>query len=110
MAGMNSSPDPQRSSGSASSLANNPLLLQLAREKAAVSTRLTGALLVLYFGFVGLLAFAPQVLAGRVGRATLGIPLGIGLIIVSWLLTGAYVRWANTRYDTLVKQILHEEV
>jgi uncharacterized membrane protein (DUF485 family) len=106
---MNSPPNSANTSGSPSSLANNPLLLQLAREKGAISSRLTITILALYFGFVVLLAFAPQVLAGRVGNATLGIPLGIGIIVAAWLLTGVYVRWANTRHDALVAQILSSE-
>lgn len=112
MAGMNLPPD----SPGSSDIPNTPprslensLLLQLSREKAAISTRLSAVLLVLYFGFVGLLAFAPQALEGRVGSATLGIPLGIGIIVVAWLLTGIYVRWANTRYDGLVARILKGE-
>ncbi len=100
MAGMNSSPAPDTPRASP-----DDTLLQLALEKKAISTRLTAVVMVLYFGFIGLLAFAPQVLAGRVGSATLGIPLGIGLIFVCWLLTGIYVRWANTRYDSLAARI-----
>ena len=95
MAGMNP-PD-----NSSTPIRDETLLEQLAREKGAVSNRLTAIMLALYFGFVLLLAFAPQVLAGRVGNATLGIPLGIGVIIGAWLLTGIYTRWANTRYDSL---------
>lgn len=90
-------------------VSDNALLLQLAREKGAISSRLTIAILACYFGFVLLLAFAPQTLSGRVGSATLGIPLGIGVIVVAWLLTGVYVRWANTRHDALVAQILRGE-
>ena len=90
-------------------VADNALLLQLSREKGAISSRLTIALLAFYFGFIVLLAFAPETLAGRVGNATLGIPLGIGVIIAAWLLTGVYVRWANTRHDELVARILKDE-
>ncbi len=103
MAGMNSSPAPDTPRSSPGP--HDDALLQLAREKKAISSRLTAAVMVLYFGYIGLLAFAPQVLEARVGSATLGIPLGIGLILVSWLLTGVYVRWANTRYDSLAARI-----
>lgn len=77
----------------------NPELQKLAAEKARLSRLLTGLMLLAYFGFVLLLAFAPQVLAAPVGNATLGIPVGIGVIIIACLLTGFYVRWANTHLD-----------
>ena len=35
---------------------------------------------------------------------TLGLPVGLGVIVVSWLLTGLYVRWANDAYDAAVDQ------
>lgn len=107
---MNLPPDPQSLPETSARVADNPMLLQLAREKGAISSRLTIALLAFYFGFIALLAFAPHLLAGRVGSATLGIPLGIGIIVLAWLLTGVYVRWANTRHDALVAQILSDEL
>jgi uncharacterized membrane protein (DUF485 family) len=85
---------------------NDPDFKELARQKTLVSAVLTIVMLVVYLGYIGLLAFAPQVLATRVSRGiSLGIPLGIGVIIVAWILTGIYVRWANTRYDELVARV-----
>ena len=80
--------------------------VQLTRSKNRVSTILTSVMLLAYFGFVCLLAFAPQLLSGRVaGRATLGIPIGIGVIVLAWILTGIYVRWANKNYDAAVAHL-----
>jgi uncharacterized membrane protein (DUF485 family) len=82
---------------------NDPEFVELMRQKNTISAVLTVLMLVVYLGFVGLLAFAPKVLATTVSRGTtLGIPLGIGVIVFAWILTGIYVRWANTRYDALV--------
>jgi uncharacterized membrane protein (DUF485 family) len=87
-------------------LLNDPDFKELMRQKNLISTILTIVMLVVYLGFIVLLAFAPQVLATKVGRgASLGIPLGIGVIIIAWILTGVYVRWANTRYDALVAAV-----
>ena len=72
--------------------------LAAARERIAV--RLTLAMVLLYFGFIGLVAFARPVLARLVVPGlSLGILLGALVIVASWLLTWIYVRWANRHYD-----------
>jgi uncharacterized membrane protein (DUF485 family) len=75
-----------------------------ARWKLAIA--LTGAMIVLYFGFVVLIAFDKPLL-GRllVPGLSLGIVLGAGVIVCSWLLTWIYVRWANTRYDAELRAL-----
>lgn len=89
----------------AHALTQDPEFQSLVRRKKAISTWLTTLILVVFFGFTGLLAWNPGVLAAPVGQATLGIPVGIGLIIFAWILTGIYVRWANTQYDGLIKHL-----
>jgi uncharacterized membrane protein (DUF485 family) len=83
----------------------DPELVALVKRKAALSRLLTIIMFVAYFGFVCLLAFKPEALSGRVGAATLGIPVGIGLILFAWVLTGIYVRWANGAYDAVVARL-----
>lgn len=83
----------------------DPELVALSRKKAALSRLLSFLMLGVYFGFVFLLAFAPGVLSAHVGQATLGIPLGIGIIALAWIITGLYVRWANGAYDSAVARV-----
>jgi uncharacterized membrane protein (DUF485 family) len=78
----------------------------LVRKKGQVSAVLFLLAICAYFGFVSLLAFKTETLAQRLGSGVnLGIPLGIGVIIWSWILTGIYVRWANTTYDNMVEKV-----
>ena len=84
---------------------HDPEFLALVKKKNTISFSLTALMLVVYFGFVSLLAFAPDLLSATFGSATLGIPLGIGVILVACILTGIYVRWANTQYDSLIAQL-----
>jgi uncharacterized membrane protein (DUF485 family) len=87
-------------------LLQDPEFVQLTKSKNRISIVLTSVMLLAYFGFVFLLAFNPQVLSAKVmGSATLGIPVGIGVIALAWLLTGVYVRWANKNYDEAVARI-----
>lgn len=75
-----------------------------ARWKVAIA--LTGAMIVLYFGFVMLIAFDKPLLGRLLAPGlSLGIVLGAGVIVCSWLLTWVYVRWANTRYDAELRAV-----
>jgi uncharacterized membrane protein (DUF485 family) len=72
----------------------------LARTRFRIAALLTGAMIILYFGFVSLVAFAKPLLARRVMPGlSLGILLGALVIVASWILTWVYVRWANQHYD-----------
>jgi uncharacterized membrane protein (DUF485 family) len=106
MSGMNQTDSPTVSGQPSTRRAPDPEALStLAREKGRISGILSLLTLGFYFGFAILLAWSPQTLASRVGNATLGIPLGMSVIVISWILTGVYVRWANSRHDELVALI-----
>ncbi|HMO74743.1 MAG TPA: DUF485 domain-containing protein [Sphingopyxis sp.] len=62
---------------------------------------LTIVMLLIYFGYILLVAFRPDLLARPIGTGvtSLGIPLGLGVIVAGILLTAAYVRRANRVFD-----------
>lgn len=78
--------------------------LDAARWRIAV--RLTIAMMVLYFGFILLVAYAKPLL-GRlvVPGLSLGILLGALVIVSAWVLIWIYVRWANTHYDAAIEAL-----
>jgi uncharacterized membrane protein (DUF485 family) len=70
---------------------------------------LTVAMMVVYFGFVLLVAFNKPLLATLVTRGlSLGMLLGSLVIVVAWVLTWIYVRWANTHYDASLRTLRAE--
>ena len=72
--------------------------LHAARWKRAVA--LTIVMIVVYFGFVLLIAFNKPLMGSLVAPGlSVGILLGVLVIVASWLLTWVYVRWANNYYD-----------
>jgi CTP:molybdopterin cytidylyltransferase MocA/uncharacterized membrane protein (DUF485 family) len=82
----------------------------LAAARWRIAITLTAAMIVIYFGFIGLIAFNRDLLALRIGRGlSLGILLGALVIVASWLLTWVYVRWANRHYDVALDAIGREE-
>lgn len=76
-------------------------LARLSRKRWTVAITLTGAMLLVYFGFVLLIAYDKPLL-GRIltPGLSLGILLGAIVILFASGLTGIYVRWANGSYDT----------
>ena len=82
--------------------------LDAARWRVALA--LTAAMVVLYFGFILLVAYGRPLLAVQVVPGlTLGILLGALVIVISWLLTWVYVRWAATHYDPRVDALRRGE-
>lgn len=84
---------------------------ELVRKRQSFATLLSIVMLVLYVGFILLIAFAPAWLgtplyAGT--NVTRGIPIGVGLIVISFLLTGIYVWRANGEFDRLTRELLNE--
>lgn len=81
-------------------------LRELAAARRRIALLLTGAVVLLYFGFIGLVAYDKPLL-GRVvvPGLSLGILLGSVVILASWLLTLVYIRWANRHYDTALRDL-----
>jgi len=81
--------------------------LTAARWRVAII--LTTAMMVLYFGFILLVAFNKPLLGREVTPGlSLGILLGALVIVASWALIWIYARWANTHYDAEVARLRAE--
>src|SRR5262245_49462160 len=81
-------------------------LVALARRRWRVALTLTAAMLVTYFGFIVLIAYDKAALGSLVVPGlSWGILLGALVIIVAWVVTGIYVRWANRVYDVELAQL-----
>jgi uncharacterized membrane protein (DUF485 family) len=81
-------------------------LRELDAARWRVALGLTAAMVVLYFGFILLVAYGRELLGVRVlPGLTLGILLGALVIVISWLLTWVYVRWAAAHYDPGVRAL-----
>ncbi|RDU51990.1 DUF485 domain-containing protein [Helicobacter sp. MIT 01-3238] len=67
-------------------------------------------ILVCYYAFVASVGFFPEVLGYRLGPSsiTLGIMLGIGIIVISIASTGIYTLFANKYFDKEQAQIIED--
>lgn len=87
-----------------------PQYHQLVKERSGLAWKLSIAMLVVYYGYILLLAFDPsfftQIVSGQ--YVSIGFPVGVGIIIFAFLLTGYYVKKANSDFDELTAQIKKE--
>ena len=84
-------------------------LRSLAAARWRIVVGLTAAMMVIYFGFILLIAYDKPLLATLVRPGvSLGMLLGALVIVASWLLTWVYVRWANRHYDTELERLRSE--
>jgi len=73
---------------------------KVSQRRMRVSLLLTSLLLVIYFGFLLLVAFAKKLLAMQLTSGlSLALVLGALAIVSAWILTGIYVFWANRYHD-----------
>jgi uncharacterized membrane protein (DUF485 family) len=91
-------------------VAAHPTFLELQRKRSRFGWTLTVAMLAVYYGFILLVAFNKPFLATRLGEGvmTMGMPIGLGVIVFTVLITVAYVRRANSEFDALSAQITKE--
>lgn len=86
---------------------NDPAFHELERKRSRLGWTLTAITLAIYFGFILLVAFSPATLAMPLAgmTMTLGLPIGVGIIVASIVMTGIYVRRANAEFDELTRRI-----
>ena len=89
---------------------NHPKYLELRSKRNTLGVTLTILMLVVYYGYIALIAFDKSFLAQPIGSGvtSLGIPIGMGVIVFTVAITGLYVRRANGEFDALTKEILKD--
>jgi uncharacterized membrane protein (DUF485 family) len=88
----------------------NPKYHELRRKRSSFGWLLTIIMLVVYYGYIALIAWNKPFLAQPIGAGvtSLGIPIGMGVIIFTIAITGIYVRRANSEFDALTAEILKD--
>jgi uncharacterized membrane protein (DUF485 family) len=89
---------------------SNPTYQELKAKRSAFGWVLTIIMLAAYYGYIGIIAFDKELFGQKVGEGvtTLGIPVGVGLIFFTVIITGLYVRRANTEFDEMTAKLLKE--
>jgi uncharacterized membrane protein (DUF485 family) len=81
-------------------------LVALSAARWRVALLLSGAMILVYFGFIALIAFDRSILARMVMPGlSVGILLGVVVIVATWLLTWIYIAWCNRHYDAQLEEL-----
>lgn len=90
---------------------NNPKFAELVRKRTTFAWTLSIIILVIYYGFIAVIAFDKAWLGTPLGAGivtTIGFPIGVGVILAAIILTGVYVYRANGEFDEINRQIIEE--
>ncbi len=88
----------------------HPKYEELRRKRNGLGILLTVLMLLVYYGFIALIAFDKPFLAQPlgVGVTSLGVPIGLGVILFTVAVTAIYVKRANGEFDRLTRELLKE--
>ena len=88
----------------------NPNYQKLVSTRSTYGWTLTAIMIVVFYGFILLVAFNKELLSTRIGSGviTWGIPIGLFVIVFTVILTGIYVARANGQFDELTAKIREE--
>ena len=79
---------------------------RMVTKRWTMSVALTCVLFLVYYGYIVMIAVDKPFMAQKIGDVTtLGIPLGVLVILLSWVLTAIYVVWANKVHDPEVRDL-----
>ena len=88
----------------------NPKYEELRSKRSSFGWWLTLLMMVVYYGYIALIAWNKPFLSQPLGTGvtTIGVPIGMGVIIFTIIITGIYVRRANSEFDKLTREILED--
>lgn len=88
-------------------IAAHPKYQELKSKRSSFGWVLTVAMLVVYYGFILLVAFNKEFLSQRLGEGvmTMGMPVGLAVIVFTIVITAIYVKRANSEFDQLSDDI-----
>ena len=88
----------------------HPKYQELRARRNPLGIVLTILMLVVYYGYIGLIAFDKAFLAKPIGAGvtSLGVPIGMGVIVFTIVITVYYVRVANSKFDALTEEIMKD--
>lgn len=89
---------------------HQPEYIALTRARSRITWILSIATFVVYFSVILLIAFAPDSLGEPIssGVTSIGILLGLGVILFCLLVTGIYVYYANKVLEPLKQAVVRK--
>lgn len=94
----------------AAKIAASPRYQALVAKRSSFGWLLTALMMLAYYGYIAIIAFDKELFARPLGEGvtTVGIPVGLGVIAFTIVITGIYVLRANTEFDEMTREIVKE--
>jgi uncharacterized membrane protein (DUF485 family) len=89
----------------------NPKFLEFVAMRNRYSIIMTIISAAAYYGFILLVAFEGPWLGTKLGAGmttSIGVPIGVGVIVFTIILTWIYVRRANSEFDSINEALIKE--
>ena len=89
----------------------NPKFLEFVAMRSTYSIIMAIVSAAAYYGFILLVAYNKEFLAQKIGEGytmSIGVPIGVGVILFTIILTWIYVRRANSEFDAINESIIKE--
>ena len=92
----------------ATRISQHPKYQELKSKRTSLGWWLTLAGMLAYYGFILLVAFDKPLLSQKIGNGvtTLGMPIGVAVIVFTIIITWVYIRRANSEFDALTEEIV----
>jgi len=95
----------------ADKIQDNPKFKDLVRRRSRFAWTMSIIVLTVYYSYILVIAFKPDVFATPIRDGSvisIGIPIGAGIILFAFIMTGIYTRRANNEFDEITDQIRRE--
>ena len=89
----------------------SPTYQKLVKTRSAYGWWLTALMMIVYYGFTLLVAYAKPFMGTRISPDsvyTWAIPIGLFVLVFTIIITGIYVRRANGEFDDMTEKLRKE--
>lgn len=90
---------------------SNPKFQALVAKRNGYAFIMTALMMIVYYGYILLIAFNKEMLGQKLGAGmvtSIGIPMGVGVILFTIIITAIYVKRANTEFDAEAEVVVKE--
>lgn len=90
---------------------SHPKFQQMEKQKAVLGWSFSAVMFFVYVAFIWTIGTSPQTLGARIHSdsiMTVGIYVGVAMIIFAFIITLFYVWLANGKYETMTQDVVKE--
>ncbi len=88
----------------------NPKYKELVSKRTSLGIKLGAFVLIMFYGYILVIAFNKEVLATKIGEnmTTIAFPIALAILVLSFITTLIYVNKANNEFENLTDDIKND--